>query len=107
MRLGVTLHYSSRIRRFTLLMCAIPGKKMHHFQRRKTFLVRFIQGTPPQKMFSLLVKISIERFLRRNEAETLTNFEIEALVSFFWGTRNKNWTDSLCANAECYRFKFC
>lgn len=62
---------------------------MHHFQRRKTFLVRFIQGTPPQKMFSLLVKISIERFLRRNEAETLTNFEIEALVSFFWGTRNK------------------
>lgn len=89
MRLGVTLHDSSRIRRFTLLMCAIPGKKMHQFQRRKTFLVRFIQGTPPQKMFSLLVKISIERFLRRNEAETLTNFEIEALVSFFGGTRNK------------------
>ena len=52
------------------------GEKMHHFQRRKTFLVRSIQGTPPQKMFSLLVKISIERFLRRNEGETMTNFEL-------------------------------
>ena len=92
------LHYS----------CALfRGKKCITSKGGKPFLVRFIQGTPPQKMFSLLVKISIERFLRRNEAETLTNFEIEALVSFFWRTRNKNWTDSLCANAECYRFKFC
>ena len=57
--------------------------------KAENFLVRFIQGTPPQKMLSLLVKILIERFLRRKEAKTLTNFEIEALVSFFWGIKIK------------------
>lgn len=89
MRLGVTLHDSSRIRRFTLLICAIPGKKKCITSKAENFLVRFIQGTPPQKMLSLLVKILIERFLRRKEAKTLTNFEIEALVSFFWGIKIK------------------
>ena len=52
MRLGVTLHDSSRIRRFTLLMCAIPGKKMHHFQRRKTFFSPFYSGnSAPKNVF--------------------------------------------------------
>ena len=52
MRLGVTLHDSSRIRRFTLLMCAIPGKKNASLPKAENFFSPFYSGnSAPKNVF--------------------------------------------------------